>query len=103
MTGAVWPAIPGLMVMLLVGGTAIAPLIASSSQLVQACVASSRITEAFTWVNTASATGIAAAAALTGTLVTAHGVSTATAAVIGLVTIAAGSAAVNLGSESPAR
>ncbi|WIE62103.1 MFS transporter [Curtobacterium sp. MCLR17_032] len=92
--GAAWPTLAGLMVMLLVGGTAIAPLVASSSQIVQATVPAAALTQGFTWINSASAAGIALGAALTGALVAHSGVGAAAIGVSGLVLIAVASAVV---------
>jgi predicted MFS family arabinose efflux permease len=90
--GAAWPTLPGLAVMLLLGGTAIAPLVASSSQLVQATVPAATLMQGFTWINSASASGIALGAALTGVLVAHFGVGAATIGLFGLVLIAVASA-----------
>ncbi|RIJ54387.1 MFS transporter, partial [Clavibacter lycopersici] len=92
--GAIWPSLPGLVAMLVVGGTAIAPLLASSSQVVEASVAAGELTQGFTWINTASAAGIAASAALTGALVTTAGTRTAVAALLGLVLVATAAAGI---------
>lgn len=92
--GAAWPTLAGLAVMLLVGGTAIAPLVASSSQIVQATVPAAALTQGFTWINSASAAGIALGAALTGALVAHSGVRAAAIGVSGLVLIAVASAVV---------
>ncbi|MDQ0743049.1 MFS family permease [Clavibacter sp. B3I6] len=86
--GALWPSLPGATLMLVIGGCAIAPLLASSSQIVQATIPPARLTQAFTWINTASAAGIAASAALTGTLIATAGIRTATGALVGLVLVA---------------
>jgi hypothetical protein len=86
--GALWPSLPGSALMLVIGGCAIAPLLASSSQIVQATIAPAGLTQAFTWINTASATGIAASAALTGALIASAGIRTATGALVGLVLVA---------------
>jgi predicted MFS family arabinose efflux permease len=86
--GALWPSLPGSALMLVIGGSAIAPLLASSSQIVQATIAPAGLTQAFTWINTASATGIAASAALTGALIASAGIRTATGALVGLVLVA---------------
>ena len=91
--GALWPSLPGSALMLVVGGAAIAPLLASSSQIVHATIAPAELTQGFTWINTASASGIAASAALTGTLIATAGIRAATAALVGLVLIAVVSAA----------
>ncbi|WP_285028561.1 MFS transporter [Plantibacter sp. ME-Dv--P-122b] len=93
LVGAVWPTLLGLAIMLLVGGTAIAPLLASSSQIVQATVVPQELTQGFTWINSASAAGIAASAALTGWLVAQGGVEDAIPTLMALVLIAVVSAA----------
>lgn len=64
--GVLSPTVLGLTIMQFVGGCAIAPLLASSSQITQATVAASERTQGFTWINSASAAGIAAGAALIG-------------------------------------
>lgn len=92
LVGAVWPTLLGLAIMLLVGGTAIAPLLASSSQIVQATVVPQELTQGFTWINSASAAGIAASAALTGVLVAQGGVEAAMPTLMVLVLIAVASA-----------
>lgn len=92
LVGTVWPTLLGLAIMLLVGGTAIAPLLASSSQIVQATVAPRELTQGFTWINSASAAGIAASAALTGVLVAQGGVEAAMPTLMVLVLIAVASA-----------
>ncbi|CAH0218465.1 MULTISPECIES: MFS transporter [Plantibacter] len=99
--GAVWPALPGLAIMLLVGGTAIAPLLASSSQIVQATVVPQELTQGFTWINSASAAGIAASAALTGRLVAQGGVEAAMPALMMLVMIAVMAAASAFRTRTP--
>jgi hypothetical protein len=86
--GALWSSLPGATLMLVIGGCAIAPLLASSSQIVQATIPPAGLTEAFTWINTASAAGIAASAALTGTLIATAGIRTATGALVALVLVA---------------
>jgi predicted MFS family arabinose efflux permease len=93
--GVVQPTLLGLAIMLLVGGTAIAPLLASSSQIVQAAVAPAELTQGFTWINSASASGIAASAALTGQLLATGGVEAATPPLLILVLIAVVSAALS--------
>lgn len=92
LVGTVWPTLLGLAIMLLVGGTAIAPLLASSSQIVQATVVPRELTQGFTWINSASAAGIAASAALTGWLVAQGGVEAAMPTLTVLVLIAVASA-----------
>lgn len=99
--GAVWPALPGLAIMLLVGGTAIAPLLASSSQIVQATVVPQELTQGFTWINSASAAGIAASAALTGRLVAQGGVEAAMPPLMMLVLIAVMAAASAFRTRTP--
>jgi hypothetical protein len=94
--GAIWPTLLGLAAMLVIGGTAIAPLLASSSQIVQASIAAGELTQGFTWINTASAAGIAGSAAVTGTLITHGGVGAATLQLIALVLIALVCAALSL-------
>jgi len=72
---AVWsPSVLGLTIMQFVGGCAIAPLLASSSQIIRASVAAPARTQGFTWINSASAAGIAAGAALIGGAIELHGV-----------------------------
>jgi predicted MFS family arabinose efflux permease len=93
LVGTVWPTLLGLAIMLLVGGTAIAPLLASSSQIVQATVVPQELTQGFTWINSASAAGIAASAALTGWLVAQGDVEAAMPTLMVLVLIAVASAA----------
>lgn len=83
--GALLPGVAGVAAMLIVGGAAIAPLVASTSQLVQATAPATHVTQGFTWVNTASAAGIASSAALTGVLVSQFGPSAACFALIPLV------------------
>ncbi|OAN33738.1 hypothetical protein A4X17_14980 [Plantibacter sp. H53] len=99
--GAVWPALPGLAIMLLVGGTAIAPLLASSSQIVQATVVPQELTQGFTWINSASAAGIAASAALTGRLVAQGGAEAAMPPLMMLVLIAVMAAASAFRTRTP--
>jgi hypothetical protein len=100
--GVLWPSLPGLATMLVVGGTAIAPLLASSSQVVEACVAPGELTQGFTWINTASAAGIAASAALTGALISSVGTRAAVAVLLGLVLVGTASAAVAVRAARPA-
>jgi len=88
LVAVLWPTVLGLTLMQLVGGSAIAPLLASSSQITQACVPASERTQGFTWINSASAAGIAAGAALIGGAVELGGVQPA-AAILTLLTLAA--------------
>ncbi|WIB58886.1 MFS transporter [Curtobacterium sp. MCLR17_007] len=92
LVAVVWPTLLGLSVMLVVGGSAVAPLLASSSQIVQATVVPSERTQAFTWINSASASGIALGAALTGTVVATSGTQAATTLVLVLVLTAVAAA-----------
>lgn len=93
LAAVVWPTMLGLAVMLVIGGTAVAPLLASSSQIVQATVTGTELTQGFTWINSASAAGIALGAALTGTLVAHDGTRAAAALLVVLVLTAVASAA----------
>jgi hypothetical protein len=68
-----WPGLPGLTLMLMVGGATIAPLVATSSQLTHAHAATSHLTQGFVWINTASTAGIAVFGAVAGMLVSAFG------------------------------
>ena len=74
-----------LAVALVVPGFAIAPILTLSAVLTEARVERGMLTQAFTWLNSASAAGIAGAAALSGLLVDAFG----TAASFGLAVAAA--------------
>jgi predicted MFS family arabinose efflux permease len=94
LVGAVWPVLTGLTIMLVVGGAAIAPLLASSSQIVQASVAPAELTQGFTWINSASAAGIAASAALSGVLIAGGGVGAATPPLVIMTSVALVCAAV---------
>lgn len=86
---AVWsPTVIGLAVMQFIGGCAIAPLLASSSQITQATVAASARTQGFTWINSASAAGIAAGAALIGGAIEVEGIRSA-AILLAILTLAA--------------
>lgn len=87
LVGCVWPTLLGSAVMMAVGGSAIAPLVASSSQIVQASVPASRRTQGFTWVNSASAAGIAVGAAVSGSMIAVSGVQGATAVLVVLVLV----------------
>lgn len=89
LVGCAWPTLLGSAVMMAVGGSAIAPLVASSSQIVQASVPASRHTQGFTWINSASAAGIAVGAAVSGSMIAVSGVRGATAVLVVLVLVAA--------------
>ncbi|WIB67393.1 MFS transporter [Curtobacterium sp. MCBD17_035] len=95
LVGVAWPTLLGLAIMLAIGGTAIAPLLASSSQIVQATVAGSALTQGFTWINSASAIGIAMSASLAGALITHGGVRVATMPLVVLVLATVASAALS--------
>jgi len=95
LVGVLWPTLLGLAIMLVVGGTAIAPLLASSSQIVQVTVTATELTQGFTWINSVSAAGIAVSAALTGTLIAHGGTRTAAALLVILVLTAVASAALS--------
>jgi predicted MFS family arabinose efflux permease len=100
---AVWsPTVLGLTIMQFVGGCAIAPLLASSSQITQATVAASARTQGFTWINSASAAGIAAGAALIGGAIEVDGIRSA-AVLLAILTLAALSSAVYAARPSCAR
>lgn len=90
--GLAWPTLPGLVVMLVVGGTAIAPLLVSSSQMVQETVRRSELTQGFTWVNSSSAAGIAMGAGFTGAALAHGGVPAAMLPLVVLVLVAVASA-----------
>jgi hypothetical protein len=90
--GVAWPTLPGLVVMLVVGGTAIAPLLVSSSHIVQETVRRSELTQGFTWVNSSSAAGIAVGAGFTGAALAHGGVPAAMLPLLVLVLVAVASA-----------
>jgi predicted MFS family arabinose efflux permease len=92
LVGVAWPTLPGLVVMLVVGGTAIAPLLVSSSQMVQETVRRSELTQGFTWVNSSSAAGIAMGAGSTGAALAHGGVPAAMLPLVVLVLVAVASA-----------
>lgn len=93
--GVALPTITGIALMLLVGGATVAPLIASSSQIAHDVLGDGRWTQGFTWINTASATGIAGSAAITGVVLAHAGTRAATTVLVGLVVVAAVSAALS--------
>lgn len=92
LVGVAWPTLPGLAVMLVVGGTAIAPLLVSSSQIVQETVRRAELTQGFTWVNSASSAGIAMGAGSTGVALAHGGVPAAMVPLLVLVLVAVASA-----------
>lgn len=67
------PGLAGLSVSLIVVGLAIAPLIILSATLTERSVAAEALTQAFKWLGSASAAGVAASAAITGTTIDRHG------------------------------
>ena len=58
---------------LIAPGLAIAPILTLSSVITQARVDRAVLTQAFTWLNSAAAAGVAAAAAVSGQVVDARG------------------------------
>lgn len=70
----VWLSVPALLIGLALAGSSIAPLNVSSAQVVEQTVPREALTQAFTWINTASAGGIAVAGALIGFVVQDGGV-----------------------------
>lgn len=100
---AVWsPTVLGLAIMQLIGGCAIAPLLASSSQITQTTVSALERTQGFTWINSASAAGIAAGAALIGGAIELDGVRTA-AVLLAILTLTALTSAAYAARPSPTR
>ncbi|WP_330451411.1 MULTISPECIES: MFS transporter [unclassified Streptomyces] len=65
--------LPGMGIALAVTGLAVPPVLVLSSVLTTAAVEPAALTQAFTWLNSASAAGSAGAAALAGGVVDAHG------------------------------
>jgi predicted MFS family arabinose efflux permease len=86
------PTVLGLTIMQFVGGSAIAPLLASSSQITRSTVAASERTQGFTLINSASAAGIAAGAALIGGTIELGGIRSA-ATLLAILTLSALAAA----------
>lgn len=84
--------LPMLCFALLLAGMTISPVMVTSSQIVVANVGRASLTRGFTWINTASATGIALAASVTGFAVETGGVRAALLTCCALVTIAPASA-----------
>lgn len=91
-----WVRLPTLLVGLFLAGAMIAPLNVSSAQIIEAAVERRNLTQGFTWINTASATGIAAASAIAGVLIEINGIKTALLAAFGLVLISPLSAAIGV-------
>ncbi|MET0990744.1 MAG: hypothetical protein ABWX66_00005, partial [Lacisediminihabitans sp.] len=89
-----WPSLLGLAVAVLIGGFAIAPLVATSSQIVEASVERRVLTQGLTWINTASAAGVGTSSAAVGFAIEAGGLVPATVVAMGLVGIAVASALV---------
>ena len=69
--GLVWLAVTAT-----AAGLAIGPIMITSATLIEETVLPAVLTQAFTWANSASAAGIAAAAALAGYLIDQHGART---------------------------
>lgn len=67
------PGLAGLAVGLVVVGLAIAPLIVLSATLTERSVAVGALLQAFTWLGSAIAAGVAASAAIAGTVIDRHG------------------------------
>ncbi|MCS5732179.1 MFS transporter [Herbiconiux daphne] len=88
MAAALAPVLPVIVLALLVAGTTIAPVHVTSTQLVETTVPRHALTRGFTWINTASASGIAAGGALCGVVVQAAGVQTALVACSALIAVA---------------
>lgn len=63
---AVSPTLPVLCVSLVLAGATISPVIVTTSQIVAASIGRASLTQGFTWINTASAAGIAFAASVAG-------------------------------------
>lgn len=83
------PHLVGLCLMLALAGAAIAPIITTSSQIIEAEVPAPSLTQGFTWVNTASAAGVACGASVIGAALEAGSFSLAVFALFALVTIMA--------------
>jgi MFS family permease len=79
--------------LLVLAGVAIAPMMVQSSVLTERKMESRLLTQAFTWMNSASAAGIAAAAAVSGTVIDSWGAAAGfRCAAIAALTIAAAAA-----------
>ncbi|SDG39853.1 MFS transporter [Microbacterium pygmaeum] len=87
-----WPSLLGLAVAVLIGGIAIAPLVATSSQIVEASIERRVLTQGLTWINTASAAGVGISSAAVGFAIEAGGLVPATVVAMGLVGVAVASA-----------
>lgn len=92
--GAISPTLPVLCLALVLAGATISPVMVTSSQIVAAGSGRSSLTQAFTWINTASASGIAGAAAVAGMAVELGNVQTALVVCCGLILVAPASALV---------
>lgn len=93
--------LPVLCVALVLAGATISPVIVTSSQMVVASVGRASLTQGFTWINTASAVGIAVSASVAGVAVEMGGVRSALLACCALVVVAPASALAR-GRSSPA-
>lgn len=89
---AIWPSLPGLTIAVLVAGIAIAPLVATSSQIVEASVERRVLTQGLTWINTASAAGIGVSSAAVGLAIDSGGLRAAILVALSLVSVAVMSA-----------
>lgn len=89
---ASWPSLPGVTIAVLVAGIAIAPLVATSSQIVEASVERRVLTQGLTWINTASAAGIGISSAAVGLAIESGGLRAATLVALCLVSVAVTSA-----------
>ncbi|BDZ51407.1 hypothetical protein GCM10025867_36480 [Frondihabitans sucicola] len=85
---AVRPSLATLLIGLILAGATIAPINVSSAQIVERTVPRRSLTQGFTWINTASAAGIALGGAVSGIVVQADGVHLALAVGCALVLVA---------------
>lgn len=84
----VWLSLPALIVGLVLAGASIAPINVASAQIVERTVPRAVLTQGFTWINTASAVGIALAAAVAGVVIESAGVQLALISCCALVLVA---------------
>jgi predicted MFS family arabinose efflux permease len=82
-----------LAALLIIVGVAIAPMMVLSSVLTERKMESWMLTQAFTWMNSASSAGIAAAAALSGTMIDSWGAAAGFGCVAIVAVVVAGTAA----------
>lgn len=83
----IWQSLLGLTIAVVIAGVAIAPLVATSSQIVEASVERRALTQGLTWINTASAAGIGISGAAVGFAIEARGLATATLVALSLASI----------------